>query len=99
MRLQEPRRARIWRSARPFARLIASISCLILSSQPPSARLRLASGRGRTDLVLMQEQLSQLRELAVRHAGGPRTETAIPRVAINLRREATGLLPGLYTPM
>jgi AraC-like DNA-binding protein len=47
----------------------------------------------------MQEQLSQLRELAVRHAGGPRTETAIPRVAINLRREATGLLPGLYTPM
>jgi AraC-like DNA-binding protein len=53
----------------------------------------------RTDLVPMQEQLSQLRDLAVRHSGGRRTETAIPRVAINLARETSRPLPGLFEPM
>jgi AraC-like DNA-binding protein len=47
----------------------------------------------------MQEQLNQLRALAARHASGRRTETPIPRVAINLGRETTGPLPGLYEPM
>jgi AraC-like DNA-binding protein len=47
----------------------------------------------------MQEQLSQLCNLAGRHAGGRRTQTAIPRVVINLAREITRPLPGLFEPM
>lgn len=47
----------------------------------------------------MQDQLSHLRALAERHVTGPRTETAIPRVAINMARQASGLMPGVFEPM
>lgn len=47
----------------------------------------------------MQDQLSHLRALAERHINGRRTETAIPRVAINVARQATGLMPGVFEPM
>jgi AraC-like DNA-binding protein len=47
----------------------------------------------------MAEQLNHLRVLAARFASGRRTETAIPRVAINLSWETTRPLPGLYEPM
>lgn len=47
----------------------------------------------------MHEQLNQLRSLAARYAEGRRTETLLPRVAINMGREMTGPLPGLFEPM
>jgi AraC-like DNA-binding protein len=47
----------------------------------------------------MQDQLIHLRDLAARHAVGLRTQTAIPRVSINLGRGITKPQPGLYEPM
>lgn len=48
----------------------------------------------------MQEQLSQLQTLAVRHADGRRrTETALPRVGISLAHEMTDLQAGVFEPM
>jgi AraC-like DNA-binding protein len=47
----------------------------------------------------MDQQLRRLRELAERHADGRATETAIPRVSINVALEPTSIRPGLYPPM
>jgi len=47
----------------------------------------------------MQDHLSHLRTLAERHVTGRRTETAIPRVAINTVGHPTGLMPGVFEPM
>jgi AraC-like DNA-binding protein len=64
------------------------------SAQPP-----LASAGHLTTSAIMQDQLDHLRILAMRHARGPRTQTAIPRVAIGMGHATTGPLPGLYEPM
>jgi AraC-like DNA-binding protein len=48
----------------------------------------------------MQDQLPQLRDLVLRHAEGPRTQTAIPRVVISVGRHATTHpVPSVYEPM
>lgn len=47
----------------------------------------------------MQDQLNHLLALAQRHINGGRTETAIPRVAINMACQASGLMPGVFEPM
>jgi AraC-like DNA-binding protein len=47
----------------------------------------------------MPEPLSPLLDLALRHARGRRTWTAIPRVGIAMGHATTGPLPGLYEPM
>jgi AraC-like DNA-binding protein len=47
----------------------------------------------------MNEQLDQLRILALRHAQGRRIQTAVPRVAIATGREPTSIMPGLCEPM
>lgn len=48
----------------------------------------------------MNEQLSQLKELAVRHAAGRRrTEAAVPRVVISSANETTDLQSGVFEPM
>jgi AraC-like DNA-binding protein len=46
----------------------------------------------------MQDQLPQLRDLVLRHAEGPRTQTAIPRVTISVGRHATHPVPSVYEP-
>jgi AraC-like DNA-binding protein len=47
----------------------------------------------------MDMAMDELRQVALRHAQGPRTETAIPRVGIATGPGATGPLPGMYEPM
>lgn len=47
----------------------------------------------------MHEQMSQLRTLASRHATGPRTETAIPRLVISTSRATTAIQSGVFEPM
>jgi AraC-like DNA-binding protein len=47
----------------------------------------------------MQDLLLQLRGLVLRHAQGPRTQTAVPRVAISVGRHATHPIPSVYEPM
>lgn len=47
----------------------------------------------------MQDQLQPLRAIAVRHAKGRRTVTAIPRLSINMMTETTEPQPGLFEPM
>ena len=47
----------------------------------------------------MQDHLTHLRAVASRHAVGRRTETPIPRVAINLGWQTTKPAPGLCDPM
>ncbi len=47
----------------------------------------------------MQNQLSEMRALAERHASGPGLQSAIPRVAIAVRRQITRPSPSLYRPM
>jgi AraC-like DNA-binding protein len=47
----------------------------------------------------MQDQLQPIRAIAVRHAKGRRTVTAIPRLSINMMRETTEPQPGLFEPM
>lgn len=49
-------------------------------------------------LAVMSDPLSQLRALAWRHATGPRTPTALPRVTLNLGCSPTPLQPGLFEP-
>lgn len=47
----------------------------------------------------MNGLLIELRDLALRHATGRRTETAIPRLVIMKGTVTTGPMPGLYEPM
>jgi AraC-like DNA-binding protein len=47
----------------------------------------------------MQAELDHLLALAMRHARDLRTATPIPRVSINIGREPTALMPGLFEPM
>ena len=47
----------------------------------------------------MADQLRQLRDIALRHADGRRTQTAVPRLVISLGHQATRPVPSLYEPM
>lgn len=47
----------------------------------------------------MQSPLVPLRNLALRHARGPRTETPIPRVGIIISPQTTQLVSGVFQPM
>jgi AraC-like DNA-binding protein len=47
----------------------------------------------------MDDPLTELRDLLLRHARGRRTETAIPRVTLSRGHAITGPLSGLYEPM
>jgi AraC-like DNA-binding protein len=50
------------------------------------------------DLALMHEQLGQLRDLAIRHGGGPNLETAVPRLAVHIGHAPTPPMAGLFEP-
>jgi hypothetical protein len=47
----------------------------------------------------MQDHLTRLRDVAARHAGGRRVETAVPRLTISQAVEATRPQSGLLQPM
>ncbi len=47
---------------------------------------------------VMDIDLTELRGLALRHARGRHTDTAIPRVAIGVMPEPTAAIPGIYPP-
>jgi AraC-like DNA-binding protein len=49
--------------------------------------------------LAMLDPMKPLRAIAVRHATGRRTQTAIPRVTINMMGEVTAHQPGLFQPM
>lgn len=46
----------------------------------------------------MQDALEELRHLAQKHAGGPRRDTAIPRLSISQAGATTQATPGVYAP-
>lgn len=60
--------------------------------------MRLTLSAGRADVHLMLEQLSLLRALTARHAGGRTKETAIPRVAIHRGCGPTQNSSALFEP-
>lgn len=78
-----------------FARPILPQSCLILPA-PPHRPLRMR--RPHPMLSGMDLDISELRSLALRHARGRRTDTAIPRVTIGVMPEPTAPTPGIYAP-
>ena len=47
----------------------------------------------------MQDTITELRELALKHAKGLEIETAVPRIAISRCEAATGPIPAFYEPM
>ncbi|MBI1210872.1 MAG: helix-turn-helix domain-containing protein [Alphaproteobacteria bacterium] len=47
----------------------------------------------------MQQKLGTMLDLALRHVKGLRTPTAIPRVNLNMMRQTTQPMPGVYQPM
>ena len=50
-------------------------------------------------LMFMQDTITELRQLALRHTKSRETETAIPRVAISRCETTTGPMPGFCEPM
>jgi len=47
----------------------------------------------------MMDVMDELRDRALKHAGGQRTETPVPRVSITMDSSRTGMMPGIYEPM
>jgi len=47
----------------------------------------------------MQDTITELRQLALKHAKGLEVETAVPRVAISRCEATTGPIPAFYEPM
>lgn len=47
----------------------------------------------------MQDTITELRQLALKHAAGPHRDTAIPRLAISHGAANTEAMPGVYEPM
>ena len=47
----------------------------------------------------MMEAMDELRDRALRHAQGQRTQTAVPQVTITKDAALTGMTPGIYEPM
>src|SRR5689334_16691040 len=64
------------------------------------SKYRVALDRRICDLHLMsmQDALIELRQLALKHADGPRHETGIPRLSISQAEATTQATPGVYEP-